>query len=140
MVRKLFSLILQRWSGLILLSLRLIVVINNFRSEIILLFLVLHLLQRHSHELFQLFYFLIDFNVSQIFLICCRFYLLYFLFNSCQLLLFELLNFLFLFLFHFLFVWVAHSALFLFWLMCVVLMLYFLHFLHQLVLGSWCLL
>lgn len=140
MIREIFFLILRERSALILLSLRLIVVINNFRSEIILLFLVLHLLQRHSHELFQLFYFLIDFNVSQIFLICCRFYFLYLLFNSCQLLLFQFFNFLFLFLFHFLFVWVAHAALFLFWLMRIVLMLYFLHFLHQLVLWGWCLL
>lgn len=139
MVRKLFSLTLRLWSALILLIVGLIVVIYNFRREIILLFFILHLLQRHSHKLFQLLYFVIDFEISQIFLIRCCFNFLNFLLDSSQLLLFNLFHFLLLLFFCFLLIWIAHSALFMFWLVCVVLMLDFLHFLHQLVLRGWCL-
>ena len=139
MVRKLFSLTLRWWSALILLILRLIVVINNFWSEIILLFFILHLLQRHSHKLFQLLYFVIDFDISQIFLISRCFYLLYFLLYSSQLLLFDLFQFLLLLFFCFLLIWIAHSALFMFGLVCIVFMLDFLHLLHQLILRGWCL-
>ena len=139
MVRELLSLILRWWSALILLILGLIVVIDNFRREIILLFFILHLLQRNSDKLFQLLYFVIDFDISQIFLISCCFYLLYFLFYSSQLLLFDLFQFLLLLFFCFLLIWIAHSTLFLFGLVCIVFMLDFLHLLHQLVLWSWCL-
>lgn len=139
MIRKLFSLTLRLWSGLILLIVGLIVVIDNFWREIILLFFILHLLQRHSDKLFQLLYFVIDFEISQIFLIRCCFNFLNFLLDSCQLLLFDLFQFLLLLFFCFLLIWIAHSALFLFGLMCIVFAFDFLHLLHQLVLRGWCL-
>lgn len=137
MVRELLSLMLRWWSVLILLIVGLIVVIDNFWREIILLFFILHLLQRNSDKLFQLLYFVIDFDISQIFLISRCFYLLYFLLDSCQLLLFDLFQFLLLLFFCFLLIWITHSTLFLFGLVCIVFMLDFLHLLHQLVLRGW---
>lgn len=130
MIWKLFSLILWWWGALISLTLRLIVIIYNFWCKVSLLFLILHLLQCYSDKLFQLFDFIINLHISKVFFICCSFYFLNFLFYCCQLLLFYLLYFLFFFFFLIFFIWVAYSGLLLPWLMPVVFMLDFLHFLH----------
>lgn len=81
MIWELFLLIW--WSSLILLTLRLIVIINDFWSEIMLLLLLLHLIQCNSYKLFELLNFLINLHVCKVFWIAGCFYLLNLMLNGC---------------------------------------------------------